>query len=167
MPISELLLPEFDEEMKKTRTTLERIPADKPDFAPHPKSMPLGKLAPHVAQLAGFGVNILTAPGLDFSTGSYRPLTLESAAQLVKVFDEGAAKVRSILAGLPDEAWKQNWKLSLGGKTIFEGNRFLAYRQMFINHIVHHRAQLGVYLRLNSQPVPSIYGPSADEPLRS
>jgi uncharacterized damage-inducible protein DinB len=165
MPISELLLPEFDEEMKKTRTTLERVPADKPDFAPHPKSMPLGKLAPHVAQLAGFGLTILTTPALDFATGSYKPLPMESAAQLVKAFDEGAAKVRSALASLPDEAWKQNWKLSIGAKTIFEGNRFLAYRQMFINHLVHHRAQLGVYLRLNGQPVPSIYGPSADETL--
>jgi len=165
MPISELLLPEFDEEMKKTRTTLERVPVDKPDFAPHPKSMPLGKLAPHLAQLAGFGVTVLTAPGLDFAQGSYRPATLESAAQLVKLFDEGMAKVRSALAGLPDEAWKQNWKLSFGGKTIFEGTRFLAYRQMFLNHMVHHRAQLGVYLRLNGQPVPSIYGPSADETL--
>ena len=163
MPISELLLPEFDEEIKKTRTTLERVPADKPDFAPHPKSMPLGKLAPHVAQLAGFGLTILTTPGLDFSTSSFKPLPMESAAQLVKAFDEGAAKVRSALAGLPDEAWKQNWKLSFGGKTIFEGNRFLAYRQMFLNHLVHHRAQLGVYLRLNGQPVPAIYGPSADD----
>jgi len=165
MPISEFLLPEFDEEMKKTRTTLERVPADKPDFAAHPKSMPLGKLAPHVAQLAEFGLTILTTPALDFATGSYKPLPMESAAQLVRVFDEGAAKVRSALASLPDEAWKQNWKLSIGAKTIFEGNRFLAYRQMFLNHIVHHRAQLGVYLRLNGQPVPSIYGPSADETL--
>jgi len=165
MPISELLLPEFDEEMKKTRTTLERVPDDKPDFAPHPKSMPLGKLAPHVAQLAGFGLTILTTPALDFSASSFKPLPMESAAQLVKAFDEGAAKVRSALASLPDEAWKQNWKLSFGGKTIFEGNRFLAYRQMFINHLVHHRAQLGVYLRLNGKPVPSIYGPSADETL--
>ena len=165
MPISELLLPEFDEEMKKTRTTLERVPVDKPDFAPHPKSMPLGKLAPHVAQLAGFGMTILTAPGLDFATGSYKPAPLESAAQLVKLFDEGVAQVRSALAATPDEAWNQNWKLSFGGKTIFEGTRFLAYRQMFLNHIVHHRAQLGVYLRLNGQPVPSIYGPSADETL--
>jgi uncharacterized damage-inducible protein DinB len=165
MPISELLLPEFDEEMKKTRTTLERVPADKPDFAPHPKSMPLGKLAPHIAQLAGFGMTILTTPGLDFAQGSYRPPQPQSAAELVKFFDEGAAKVRSALVAMPDEAWKQNWKLSLGGKTIFEGNRFLAYRQMFINHIVHHRAQLGVYLRLTGQPVPSTYGPSADETL--
>jgi len=165
MAISELLLLEFDEEMKKTRTTLERVPADNPDFAPHPKSMPLGKLAPHVAQLAGFGVSVLTRPGLDFSQGSYRPATLESAAQLVRLFDEGAAKVRSAFESLPDEAWKQNWKLSFSGKTIFEGTRFLAYRQMFLNHIVHHRAQLGVYLRLMGQPVPSIYGPSADETL--
>ena len=165
MPISEFLLPEFDEEMKKTRTTLERVPVDKPDFAPHPKSMPLGKLAPHVAQLAGFGINILTTPELDFSKGSYKPLPLESAAQLVRIFDEGAAKVRSELASLPDEAWKQNWKLLIAGRTIFDGTRFLAYRQMFINHIVHHRAQLGVYLRLNGRPVPSIYGPSADETL--
>jgi uncharacterized damage-inducible protein DinB len=163
--IRELLLNEFDEEMKKTRTTLERVPADKPDFAPHPKSMPLGKLAPHVAQLAGLGVSILTAPELDFSQGSYKPLPLESAAQLVRVFDEGVAQARSALAGLPDEAWKQNWKLLFAGKTIFDGTRFLAYRQMFLNHIVHHRAQLGVYLRLNGQPVPSIYGPSADETL--
>ena len=165
MAISELLLLEFDEEMKKTRTTLERVPADKPNFAPHPKSMPLGKLAPHVAQLAGFGLSILSGPGLDFAQGSYRPSALESAAQLVRVFDEGAAKVRSALARLPDEAWRQSWKLSLSGKTIFEGTRSLAYREMFLNHIVHHRAQLGVYLRLNDRPVPSIYGPSADETL--
>ena len=165
MPISELLLPEFDEEMKKTRTTLERVPADKGQFAPHPKSMPLGRLAPHVAELAGFGLSVLTTPEVDFSKGSYKPLAFESAAQLVKVLDEGAAKVRSALAGLPDAAWKQNWKLSSGGKTLFEGSRFLAYRQMFINHIVHHRAQLGVYLRLNGQPVPAIYGPSADDRL--
>src|SRR6266571_8408233 len=103
MAINELLLTEFDVEIEKTRTALERVPADKKDFAPHPKSMPLGKLAPHVAQLAGFGLSVLTTPQLDFSKGSYKPLTLESAAQLVSVFDEGAAKVRSALASLPDE----------------------------------------------------------------
>jgi uncharacterized damage-inducible protein DinB len=163
MSISELLLPEFDAEMKSTRTTLERVPADKPDFAPHPKSMPLGKLAPHVAQLAGFGVSILTAPQLDFSAGSYKPIPLESAAQLVSVMEEGAAKVRSALIALPDKAWSEDWKLLFSGKPIFEGSRFLAYREMFLNHIVHHRAQLGVYLRLNGEPVPAIYGPSADD----
>jgi uncharacterized damage-inducible protein DinB len=165
MPINELLLPELDDEMKKTRITLERVPADKKDFAPHAKSMPLGKLAPHVAQLASFGLTILTTPELDFSKGSTARVPFESAEQLVRVFDEGAAKVRAALQATPDEAWKENWKLSFQGKTIFEGSRFLAYREMFLNHVVHHRAQLGVYLRLNDIPVPAIYGPSADDTL--
>jgi uncharacterized damage-inducible protein DinB len=165
MPISDLLLTEFDEEVKKTRAALERVPSGKADFVPHPKSMPLGKLAPHVAELAGFGLSVLTGPGLDFSDGSYKPLAFESASQLVRAFDDGAAKVRSALQSTPDTAWSDPWKLSFQGKPIFEGTRFLAYRQMFLNHIVHHRAQLGVYLRLNSEPVPATYGPSADERL--
>jgi uncharacterized damage-inducible protein DinB len=163
MSISELLLPELDEEIKKTRTTLERVPADKKDFAPHSKSMPLGKLAPHVAQLAGFGLTILTTPELDFSKTSIPRLAFESTEQLVQAFDEGAAKVRAALQATPDETWKENWKLAFQGKCIFEGQRFMAYRQMFLNHLVHHRAQLGVYLRLNGKPVPATYGPSADD----
>lgn len=163
MSISELLLLEFDEEMKKTRTALERVPEDKKDFAPHAKSMPLGKLAPHVAQLAGFGLTVLTTPELDFAKSSYKPVPFESAAQLVRVLDEGAAKARTALQNTPDGAWTQPWKLSFGGKPIFEGSRFLAYRQMFLNHLVHHRAQLGVYLRLTEKPVPATYGPSADD----
>jgi uncharacterized damage-inducible protein DinB len=164
MAISDLLLSEFDDEMAKTRTTLQRVP-NASDFAPHPKSMPLGRLAPHVAQLAGFGVPVLTTPELDFSQQTYTPLPFESAAQLVRVFDEGAAQVRNALAGVKDTAWAEPWKLSFGGKPIFEGSRFMAYRQMFLNHLVHHRAQLGIYLRMNGQPVPATYGPSADETL--
>ena len=164
MTISEGLLPEFDYEMASTRKTLERVPA-KPAFAPHEKSMSLGRLAPHVAELAGFGLTVLTTPGLDFSAGSYKPLPFESAEQLVKVFDEGAAKVRKALAETSDAAWSEHWKLSFQAKPIFEGSRFLAYRAMFLNHLVHHRAQLGVYLRMNDVAVPSIYGPSADETL--
>src|SRR5579863_5296835 len=163
MPINELLLTELDVEMKKTRTALERVPADKGDFAPHPKSMPLGKLAPHVAQLAGFGLTILTTPAYDFSMGSIKPVPFESAVQLVKVLDDGAAEVRAALQSTPESAWIESWKLSFQGKAIFEGQRFLAYRQMFLNHLVHHRAQLGVYLRLNEKPVPATYGPSADD----
>ncbi|SPE27229.1 DinB family protein [Acidobacteriia bacterium SbA2] len=163
MSINEFLLPELDAETKKTRTTLERVPGDKKDFAPHAKSMPLGKLAAHVAQLADFGLIILTTPELDFAKGSIKSLPFESPAQLVKAFDEGAAKVRAALQATKDEAWKENWKLGFQGKTIFEGSRFLAYRQMFLNHLVHHRAQLGVYLRLNDKPVPATYGPSADD----
>jgi uncharacterized damage-inducible protein DinB len=164
MPISDLLLTEFDAEMKKTRETLERVPMDKKDFAPHPKSMPLGKLAPHVAELAGFGFTVLTTPDFDFSTGGgSKRLAFDSTEQLVKALDENAAKVRHALTSMPDEAWTQNWKLSWQDKPIFNGSRFLAYRQMFLNHLVHHRAQLGVYLRLNEQPVPATYGPSADD----
>jgi uncharacterized damage-inducible protein DinB len=164
MTISEALLSEFDEEMAKTRKTLERVPADKGDYTPHEKSMPLGRLASHVTELTGFGLTVLTSPQLDFSSGSYKPLPFESAEQLVKLLDERTAKLRTALANTSDEAWQQNWKLSFEGKTVFEASRFLAYRQMFLNHMVHHRAQLGVYLRLNGIPVPGIYGPSADEP---
>ena len=160
--INELLLLEFDEEAKKTRAMLERVPLN-PDFKPHAKSMPLGKLAPHVAQLAGFGLTILTTPEYDFSKGSIKPLPFESPAQLVKAFDEGAAQVRAAVQKTPDASWTEPWKLSFQGKTIFEGSRFLAYREMFLNHLVHHRAQLGVYLRLNEKPVPATYGPSADD----
>ena len=163
MTINEALVAEFDQETINTRKTLERVP-DKPDFVPHAKSMPLGKLAPHVAQLPDFGLIVLTTPQLDFSTSSLRPLPFASAAELVRAFDEGAAKVRQALANTPDDAWQANWKLLFQGKSFFDGSRFLAYRQMFLNHLVHHRAQLGVYLRLNGVAVPAIYGPSADEP---
>ena len=163
MPISDLLLLEFDAEAKTTRTMLERVPEDNKDFTPHPKSMPLNKLAPHVAELAGFGVAVLTTPELDFSKGSRERVPFESAAQLVRVFDEGAIQVRAALKAMPDAGWTENWKLSFQGKPIFNGSRFLAYRQMFLNHLVHHRAQLGVYLRLNDKPLPATYGPSADD----
>src|ERR1700681_510171 len=112
MPISALLLPELDQEMTNTRKTLERVPVDKKDFTPHPKSMPLGKLAPHVAQLAGFGLTVLTTPEFDFSRGSYKPISLESTQQLLQVFDDGVGKVRAALQNTSDEAWNQHWKLS-------------------------------------------------------
>lgn len=163
MSINELLLLELDAEVKNTRASLERVPADKKDFTPHSKSTTLGRLAAHIAQLPSFGLTILTTPELDFAKGSIAPLQFESPEQLVKALDEGAAKVRTALQNTRDEAWKENWKLSFQGKSIFSGSRFLAYREMFLNHLVHHRAQLGVYLRLNDKPVPAIYGPSADD----
>src|SRR5262245_55816362 len=119
MAITDLLMSEFDEEVKKTRAMLERVPADKGDFAPHPKSMPLARLAPHVAELAGFGLSVLTQPGVDFSQGTYKPTPFESPAQLVRLFDEGAAKVRGALSGMSEAAWTEPWKLSFGGKTLF------------------------------------------------
>lgn len=163
MKTAELLLQEFRYETAKTRPTLERVPNDKKAFVPHPKSMPLDRLAALVAQLPEFGVILLTTPELDFATGTFKRLPFESAAQLVKAFDEAAAKVRSALEKCDNAAWAQPWKLSMGGKPIFEGSRFLSYRAMFLNHLVHHRAQLGVYLRMNEKFVPAIYGPSADD----
>jgi uncharacterized damage-inducible protein DinB len=88
---------------------------------------------------------------------------LESTSQILGVFDEGVAKVRTALQKTSDNDWGQPWKLSFQGKTIFEGPRFLAYRAMFLNHLIHHRAQLGVYLRLTDKAVPATYGPSADD----
>ena len=163
MSMSDLLLPEFDAEMKTTRTMLERVPYDKIGFAPHAKSMPLDKLAPHVAELTGFGFTVLTTPGLDFGSAPSRERPPFEKAALLKVFDQGAEKVRGALKNVPDSAWTDDWKLTFQGKPIFAGSRFMAYRQMFLNHLVHHRAQLGVYLRLNDKPLPATYGPSADD----
>ncbi len=165
MEIREIYLPEFEQEMKKTRAILERVPEDKPDFVPHEKSMPLGKLAAHVAQLPEFGTRIIELPSLDFSTGRMKPLVMESRQQLLAAFDAYVEKTRKAIAGATDEHWRQTWNLSFQGKTIVEDKRFLVYRGMFLNHQVHHRGQLGVYLRLNGIPLPGIYGPSADDRL--
>lgn len=162
--IRDLLLNELDEEAKKTRAMLERVPMNA-DFKPHAKSMPLGKLAPHVAELPGFGYTILTTPELDFATSTRTRLPFESPERLVKAFDAGIDQVRVALKSMSDPAWTESWKLSFQGKPIFSGSKFLAYRQMFMNHLVHHRAQLGVYLRMNDKPLPSTYGPSADDTL--
>lgn len=163
MATADLLLQEFNEEARKTRKTLERVPSDKRGFAPHAKSMPLERLAPLVAQLPEFGVIVLTTPALDFGQGNFTPLKFESADQLVRAFDEGAMKLRTAMENIKESSWMEPWNLSLKGTVLFEGSRFMGYRQMFLNHLVHHRAQLGVYLRMNGQSVPAIYGPSADE----
>jgi uncharacterized damage-inducible protein DinB len=165
MSLNDFLLSEFDAEMKRTRSTLERVPSDKKDFAPHPKSMPLGKLAPHVAQLAGFGEQILTTSAIDLSQRKPGQAPPETAQQLVTTMNEGAAKARAALQKITDQGWNDPWKLTMGDTVLFQGPRFQAYRAMFLNHLIHHRAQLGVYLRLNEIAVPSIYGPSADEPV--
>ena len=162
MTISEALVTELDAEIAITRKTLEKVP-QKAEYTPHPKSMPLGNLAALVAQLVEFGDIVLSGPQLDFSSGQFKALRFESAEQLVKFLDEHSAQLRSKLSQVPDEAWTENWKLLHQGKPLFDGTRFLGYREMFMNHLVHHRAQLGVYLRLNGIAVPSVYGPSADD----
>ena len=163
MEIRELLLPEFDAEMKKTRTMLERVPEGRQDYKPHEKSMPLGKLAAHVAQLPEFATRILELPNLAFSKSDMKPLVMESRQHLLDSFDALVEKARKAIAKTTDEDWEKKWKLSFQGHTITDDPRHLTYRAMFLNHLVHHRAQLGVYLRLNDIPLPGTYGPSADD----
>lgn len=163
MQIRELLLPEFDEEMKKTRETLARVPEDKGDFKPHDKSAPLGKLAAHTAQLPEFAICIVETPSYDFGNSDRKPLVMESRQQLLAAFDDLVAKGRQAIASVGEDEWQKKWKLSFQGQTIVEAPRFQVYRALFLNHLIHHRAQLGVYLRLNDIPVPAIYGPSADD----
>jgi len=163
MEIRQMLLPEFEEEMKKTRTMLERVPEGKPDYKPHEKSMALGKLAAHTALLPEYAVNVMKMPGLEITEQKHKPLVMESRQQLLADFDAAAQQAREAIGGASDEDWEQKWKFTYKGKTISDVSRLLTYRFMFLNHLVHHRAQLGVYLRLNNVPVPATYGPSADD----
>jgi uncharacterized damage-inducible protein DinB len=163
MTIAEILLQDFDTEMKGTRTTLERIPEDKPDFKCHDKSMPMGRLAAHVATLPRFGITMLTTDEMDLAAAKFPPLVFESREKLLADFDGLAAEARAALANSSDEHLQKNWKMSWGANVIADAPRSVLYRTMFFNHLIHHRAQLGVYLRLNDQPVPPLYGPSADD----
>ena len=165
MPLSETLLPEFDAEMATTRRTLERIPEDKLTWKPHEKSMLLGRLAGHLAELPGFASAMKTDTfDLAASRGpDFKPLVAQSQKHVLEIFDKKVAEARTQIAATSDEEWGKNWTLVLGERKIFHGTRFAAMRRMMMNHIIHHRAQLGVYLRLTGVPVPSVYGPSADE----
>jgi len=164
MPIYDLLLPEFDQEIQKTRAVLERLPEDRPDYTPHAKSMTLTKLANHTAELPGFLSLMLTTDGIDvMAPGFQRPPAPTSHAERLSSFDQLAAAARAQLAATADSTMHENWKLSAGERVIVNTSRYHALRSMFFNHLIHHRAQLAVYLRLNDVPVPSLYGPSADE----
>jgi uncharacterized damage-inducible protein DinB len=165
MTIAEILLEDFDSEMKGTRTTLERIPEDKSEFKCHDKSMAMGRLAVHVSTLPRFGIDILTSDLLDLATAKWPDMTFVSREKLLSDFDSISAEARAALAGSTDEHLQKNWKMVLGDKTIVDAPRSAMYRSMFFNHLIHHRAQLGVYLRLNDLPVPALYGPSADDRL--
>lgn len=168
MGVSAEFLPEFDLEMASARRTLERIPEDKLGWKPHEKSMLLGRLAGHIAELPGMGVLVMKDDALDFANRpagevARKPTVAESQKHVLELFDKNVAALRAGIAGASDEHWGKKWKLSMGEKTFYDGTRMGAMRRMVMNHVIHHRAQLGVYLRLNEVPVPSVYGPSADE----
>lgn len=166
MKITDALLPEFDQEMKSTRKCLERIPADKFSFKPHPKSFDMGSLAIHIATMLGWGVTTLQSDSFDYAPVGgepYVPPVAKTNADLLAMFDKNAADFRAALAATENDAMMKPWSLMAGGKVMFTMPRVAVVRGMILNHIVHHRGQLSVYLRLCDIPVPSIYGPSADE----
>jgi uncharacterized damage-inducible protein DinB len=160
--ISRALLPEFDHEMTNTRKSLERVPDDKLSFKPHAKSMTLGGLATHLSTLNGWAQAIVQADSFDVSVA---PPTqeLKSRNEFLDAFDQSTASARELIAGASDAHLLKPWSLLSKGQTVFTLPRAAVLRSFILNHSIHHRAQLGVYLRLNDIPVPSIYGPSADE----
>ena len=163
MPINQAFLGEFDMEMANTRKTLERIPEDKFDWAPHPKSMKLGALAQHLCEMTGWTKDTIEKDEVDVA-GYQPPAPLKTRKEVLALFDKNVVSARAALAAANDDAtWMKPWTLSQGGKPLISMPKVAVMRGFVFNHIVHHRAQLGVYLRLNDVPVPSIYGPSADE----
>lgn len=163
MNLSQTLIPEFDQEMKNTRKVLERLPEDKLGWAPHEKSMTLGRLATHLAELAGLASTILGSESFDIAAFPRQPLSLGSRQEILDLFDKKTAELREALIATQDEAFHSKWSLLRAGTTIFTLPKVATLRTMYFNHIIHHRGQLTVYLRLAGAAVPSTYGPSADE----
>jgi uncharacterized damage-inducible protein DinB len=165
MGIGQSLLPEFDHEMANTRKTLERVPDDKFEWTLHAKSFPMGKLATHLANLPSWTNVTIEMDEFDMAPEGVQVKTPEchSQKELLEAFDANVAKARKAIEGITDERIFQPWSLLSGGQKLLSMPRIAVLRSFVMNHIIHHRAQLGVYLRLNDIPVPSIYGPSADE----
>jgi uncharacterized damage-inducible protein DinB len=155
---------DFDEEMKNTRKLLERVPMDDAhrEYKPHPKSMRLDRLATHVAELPSWVKTALETQELEMQPG-FKPLIAGSSVELLEIFDKNVAGARAAIDKATDEDMQQTWSFKFGGKTIFSAPRTGVVRGS-INHMIHHRAQLGGYLRLIDVAIPGMYGPSADDP---
>lgn len=162
MSISQTLLPEFDQEMANTRKLLELIPENNLDFKPHEKSMALGRLASHVAEMPSWSAHTLQSELLVLEPGM-QPFNAKSREELLSNFDKGVAEARALIESTTDEEWAKTWTMKFGDKVIMSEPRTLIYRGVVMSHMIHHRAQLGVYLRLNEVEIPGMYGPSADE----
>ncbi len=162
--IGQSMLAEFDQEMAGTRKTLERVPDDKMSYRPHPKSFPMGLLAFHLADLPNWATVTITQDELEIAgmPGYPKPEDVKQKDLLDK-FDKHVAEARAALAGASDETMMKPWSLLVRGHKAFTMPKIAVLRSMVMNHLIHHRAQLGVYLRLNDIAVPGLYGPSADE----
>lgn len=166
MTIAATLLPEFDQEMANTRKTLERVPAAKFSWKPHPKSFDMGSLGAHIANMAEWATLTLQQDSFDYAPVGAEPYQTPKYAtteELVAAFDKSVRTAQSALAGVDDEKMLAPWSLMAGGQTVMTMPRAAVVRTFVMNHIIHHRAQLTVYLRMNDVPVPGLYGPSADE----
>ncbi|MGD0732340.1 MAG: DinB family protein [Terracidiphilus sp.] len=166
MDFQKELIAEYDREIAKTRKMFEAIPADV-DFTwkPHAKSMALGRLAGHLAETAGeWATHTLTTDKLEFPADhKFEPYIPASGHALVERLDRDSAAVKAELAKFDAKKWDENWKFGMGGQVWIDDSKYRVWRNWVINHLVHHRAQLGVYLRLLGKPIPGSYGPSADE----
>ena len=157
------LLGELDQEASATRRALERVPDDKLGWKPHAKSMSLGQLALHIATIPGMIGKLLSGDGLDLGTVNFGQPAVTSKAELLTALDESLRAAREVLGGFDDQKAMATWKLTRGEKVLMAAPRVAVARSLMFNHWYHHRGQLTVYLRLLDVPVPSIYGPSADE----
>ena len=167
MKLTELFLADLDREARPTRRTLERVPDGVHDWKPHPKSMPMGYLTTLVATMPSWLVMMVNQEELDLAppgAPAYEAPQLRTSRELVEAFDANVASAREALLGVADEEhFMKPWRLLRGGVVLQEDPRHITIRDGFFQHLAHHRGQLTVYLRLNDAPVPSIYGPSADE----
>jgi uncharacterized damage-inducible protein DinB len=155
-------LPEFDHEMTITRKLLERVPEDKFDWKPHEKSFSLGQLAQHVATIPMWGRVTITQSEFDVAA-SAQPDAVRTRPELLKMFDENVKTARAALAGRTDAELMAPWTLTSGHDVVFSMPKASVWRGFVVSHLIHHRGQLSVYLRMQDVPIPSIYGPSADE----
>lgn len=161
--IASSLIAEMQQEAAVARTCLERVPADKFAWKPHEKSMALGKLAVHIAEMFNWTAVTLQQAELDFSKFDYKPLEPATTDELVEYLDKNVAEALDVLRNTTDDVFMENWTMRNGDTVYFTLPKVAVMRSFVMNHIVHHRGQLSVYLRLNDIAVPSIYGPSADE----
>ena len=167
MPIVDAVLAEWDQEVEGTRRLLERVPADQLDWRPHEKSYTLRQLAGHLAQMHGWVGMTLNGSEFDINPtdgGEYPAPSIESAEDLLAIFDKATAEAREVLAATEDGTFAEMWALKNAGEVIFEAPKAGVLRRFVMNHLIHHRGQLTVYMRMLDVPLPNIYGPTADEP---